>query len=65
MFKHTQAIRRQTANELFECVSPFCGVDTYRFKDKVAFNFQTDLKSSKIVLNRNTGNKLAAYKYVW
>ena len=32
---------------------------------RVAFNFQTDLKSSKIVLNRNTGNKLAAYKYVW
>ena len=29
MFKHTQAIRRQIANELFECVSPFCGVDTY------------------------------------
>ena len=27
MVKHTQTIRRQTAEELFECVWPFCGVD--------------------------------------
>ena len=26
MFKHTQKIRRQIADELFECVWPFCGV---------------------------------------
>ena len=26
--KHTQTIRRQFANELFECVSSFCGVGT-------------------------------------
>ena len=28
MVKHTQTIRRQYADELFECVWPFCGVDT-------------------------------------
>ena len=26
MTKHTQAIRRQFADELFECVQPFCGI---------------------------------------
>ena len=26
MFKHTPTIRRKFANELFECVSLFCGV---------------------------------------
>ena len=25
--KHTQTIRRQIADELFECVRPFCGID--------------------------------------
>ena len=26
MVKHTQAIRRENADELFECVWPFCGI---------------------------------------
>ena len=26
MVKHTQTIRRQIADELFECVWPFCGI---------------------------------------
>ena len=26
MVKHTQTIRRQFADELFECVWPFCGI---------------------------------------
>ena len=26
MDKHTQTIRRQIADELFECVWPFCGI---------------------------------------
>ena len=26
MAKHTQTIRRQFAEELFECVWPFCGI---------------------------------------
>ena len=28
MVKHTQTIRRQIADELFECVWPFCGIGT-------------------------------------
>ena len=32
MVKHTKTIRRQITNELFECVWPFCGVDTSRVK---------------------------------
>ena len=37
MVKHTQTIRRQIANELFECVWSFCGIGAYRVKiDKVA-----------------------------
>ena len=32
MVKHTQAIRRQFACELFECIWPFCEVGTYRAK---------------------------------
>ena len=26
MVKHTQTIRRETPDELFECVWPFCGI---------------------------------------
>ena len=28
MVKHTQTTRRQFADELFECIWPFCGVAT-------------------------------------
>ena len=37
MVKHTQTIRRQIAEELFECVWPFCGVGAER--DKVSSPF--------------------------
>ena len=30
MAKYTQTIRRQFADELFECVWPFCGIGSYR-----------------------------------
>ena len=30
MVKHTQTIRRQIANELFECVWPFCEIGAER-----------------------------------
>ena len=30
MVKHTQTIRRQIGNELFECVSPFCEIGAQR-----------------------------------
>ena len=26
MVKHTQTIRRRIADELFECIWPFCGI---------------------------------------
>ena len=29
MVKHTQTIRQQFAEELFECVWPFCGVGAF------------------------------------
>ena len=32
MAKHTQTIRWQIANELFECVWPFCEIGTLRVK---------------------------------
>ena len=32
MVKHTQTIRRQFSEELFECVWPFCGVGAQRVK---------------------------------
>ena len=30
MAKHTQTIRRQIGDELFECIWPFCGIGAYR-----------------------------------
>ena len=30
MVKHTQIIRRQIADELFECVCPFCEIGAWR-----------------------------------
>ena len=32
MVKHTETIRRQIVDELFECVWPFRGVGTWRVK---------------------------------
>ena len=32
MVKHTQIIRRQIADELFECVWPFCGIGALKVK---------------------------------
>ena len=44
MLKHTQTIYRQFANELFECVCPFCGdgasrinIDDLPISDKCFF----------------------------
>ena len=33
MVKHTQTIRRQFADELFECVWPFCDIGAWRIKN--------------------------------
>ena len=38
MVKHIQTIRRQIADELFECVWPFCGVDAYFCSEKCTFS---------------------------
>ena len=38
MVKHTQTIRWQIADELFECVWPFCEISAKRVKD-VASSF--------------------------
>ena len=32
MVKHTQTIRRQIADEFFECVWPFCEIDALKVK---------------------------------
>ena len=37
MVKHTQTIPGQIADELFECVWPFCGIGAYRVKDSCKF----------------------------
>ena len=39
MVKHTQTIRQQIADELFECVWPFCGVCAERVKGN-PYNFR-------------------------
>ena len=33
MVKHIQTIRRQIADELFECIWPFCDIGAYRVDD--------------------------------
>ena len=35
MVKHTQTIRRQMADELFECVWPFFEIGAYKVKHKI------------------------------
>ena len=40
MFKHTQKIRRQKADELFECVWPLCGIGAERVKTKKTMNIE-------------------------
>ena len=34
MVKHTLTIRRQFADELFECFWPFCGIGAWRVKNE-------------------------------
>ena len=50
MVKHTQAICQQFADELFECVWPFCGVNAWRGKMRKYFGCY-DIKSSGPMLN--------------
>ena len=39
MVKHTEKIRRQPIDELFECVWPFCGVGAKRVKKLITNTF--------------------------
>ena len=41
MVKHTQTIRPQIADELFECVWRFCGVGALRVKIFGCFNLSS------------------------
>ena len=50
-FKHTQTIRRQIADELFECVSPFCGIDASRVKIQDISKCMVLKKAGKTVPN--------------
>ena len=64
MVKHTLTIRRQFADELFECVWPFCGVDAYRVKES---NLQNDLAYLKnccawVIFNANLLNLFSISK---
>ena len=36
MVKHTQTIRRQIAEELFEYIGPFCGIGAERVKEETS-----------------------------
>ena len=39
MDKHTKTICRQIADELLECVWPFCGIETLRVKNTALEEF--------------------------
>ena len=41
MVKHTQKIRRQIANELFECVWPFCEIGAKRVQNLYNYRFRS------------------------
>ena len=48
MVKHTQTIRRQIADELFECVWPFCEIGTKTVNKKLDFYFPIILGLTKV-----------------
>ena len=48
MAKHTQTIRPQLADDLFECVSLFYGIGAERVKEQLSEEIQTkQIKSKK------------------
>ena len=52
MVKHTQTIRRQIADESFECVWPFCEIGAKRDKDI------TDSVFKPLISHNNENNRL-------
>ena len=57
MVKHTQTIRPQIADKLFECVWPFCGIGTLGL-------MQRKIKSLKETFD-NTHYKMRFYAQQW
>ena len=55
MVKHTQTIRRQFADELFECAWQFCGVGADRVKTTLT-ELYTDIPSAHFALRNYSQN---------
>ena len=50
MVKHTQTIRWQIADELFECVWPFCGVGALKVNKTCMFTIMTRMTETLLFL---------------
>ena len=50
MVKHSQTIRRQIADELFECVWPFCGIGAERVNYTPTHLYSIDFSTSRFVV---------------
>ena len=50
MAKHTQTIRRQIADELLECVRPFCEIGAKRVKKNSYFLLKGVIDHLEIIL---------------
>ena len=48
MVKHTQTIRRQIADELFECVWTFCGIGAWRVNNMITASIMKELIHGQI-----------------
>ena len=56
MAKHTQTIRQQFADELFECVWPFCGIKILKYVNYyIAFKY-TSKSNENIYINQSHPN---------
>ena len=66
MVKHTQTISRQIADELLECVWPFCGVGAWRVNNWLSASFfrkQRKFKKEKTIFAKFGGMIQAESKY--
>ena len=55
MVKHSQTIRQQIADELLECVWPFCEIGAKRVNTLCILSNSLAMQSSALLVN--TGNK--------
>ena len=58
MGKHTQTIRRQFPDKLFECVWPICGIDVERVKFIVYPYFEKSLEEQVVEINNVSRSSL-------